>query len=65
MAKHPELQTVCATGTLLELAYLSYITNFLQHKNKSLTMITTFLSVNIHYLLQTDLFLIYFVDLDP
>lgn len=42
---------------------LSYITSFLQHKNRSITMITIFLNVNIQYLLhfQINLFLIYFV----
>ena len=42
---------------------LSYITSFLQHKNRSITMITIFLNVNIQYLLhfQINLFLIYSV----
>lgn len=42
---------------------LSYITSFLQHKNRSITMITIFLNVNIQYLLhfQINLFLIYCV----
>lgn len=46
---------------------LSYITSFIQHKNRSLTMITIFLNVNIQYLLhfQINLFLIYFVIISP
>lgn len=41
---------------------LSYITSFLQHKNRSITMITIFLNVNIQYLLhfQINVFLIDF-----
>lgn len=63
------LQRVClirpklTTWNIVIIISLSYITSFLQHKNRSLTMITLFLNVNIQYLLhfQINLFLIYFV----
>lgn len=63
-AEHPEK---CYYHTkahrLVIIISLSYITSFLQHKNRSITMITIFLNVNIQYLLrfQINLFLIHLV----
>lgn len=55
MAKHPEvLHTVRIYQTtdrnIVIIISLSYITSFTQHKNRSLTMITIFLIVNLRYI---------------
>lgn len=69
MAKHPEkcyresIRPKLTDWNAVIIIYLSYITSFLQHKNRSITMITIFLNVNIQYLLhfQINLFLIYVI----
>lgn len=54
----PQLRDLRSPLIKLLIVPLSYITQFLQHKNRSLIMITIFLKVNIQYLLH---FQIYFV----
>lgn len=69
---HPHGQTstsatVCSSQTtdrnIVIVISLSYITSFTQHKNRSLTMITIFLNVNLPYILhfQRNIYLYYFI----
>lgn len=65
VARRPERCPRCRSThwNIVIIISLSYITSFLQHKNRSLTMITICLNVNIQYLLhfQIKLFLNYFL----